>query len=117
LHYFPLTRCTEAIEFMDLMSLFVELISLRELRPTVEAIALLFGRCAASCHTKMIEACSHVWEQVHLDSGVMDNANSIYPLISPTLQAQGESWTPDINSIIKRISELLARIDATTYRG
>jgi hypothetical protein len=117
LHYFPLTRCSKAIEFMELMSFALEVVSARELLPTVKAIALLLGRCAASCHTKLVEACYQVWNRVHFDSCVMDNAKAIYPLVYSTLaQAQGESWTPDITAAINRVFGLLARLDATTYQ-
>jgi hypothetical protein len=118
LKFFPRTRAEKAIEFVSLLSTVVERTPSRNLTPFVRQIVQLLGRLSESSHTKLVESLFSVWNQVHLNSILMDKAKVIYPIVYPVLvRALETSWVHEISQAITKVLGLLARLDAAAYQS
>jgi hypothetical protein len=114
---FPVTRSAKAIEFLRLTLVVVTKITQRELKAYIRPVFLLFARCVGAGHVKLATVACSIWNRIELEPFIMDNAKTVFGTVHQVLvNAQRESWSPDIAMRIEEVFRTLNRIDCQAYR-
>jgi hypothetical protein len=115
--HFPVTTSNKGMEFLRLITVVLTRIPSNDLRANLRPLFGLLTRCGSSGNIKIILASYPAWMRIDLEPTLVENTHELIKFVYPILlQAQRESWSPNIEGTIENIFRLLNRIDSFVFQ-
>jgi hypothetical protein len=114
---FPQTRSAKAIEFIRLLTIVITKTPRSHIKANMRRIVLLYTRCMTLGQVKLAAMATIIWSRIEIESLIMDNARSVFPLLYPILRsAEHEAWCSDISASIEEVFRVFNCIDSSVFQ-